>query len=239
MSDEDSTAPPAPHQPGGLRGKKKVHVAGTVYGEWTLLREGEPTRRSATRWWCRCSCGREKLVLVAQLIHGSTKKCLMCSLGRQRSRRTTGVKLTLSSYNAMRKRCLNVNDAAYPRYGGSGVKICDRWLESFDNFLADMGERPGRRFSIDRIENEGNYEPGNCRWASARAQARNQRTNVLLQLGDEVLCISEWAEKLGIPQGVISRRHRSGKTDAEALTVGRLYKYGRKVTPDRKPKVAR
>jgi len=75
----------------------------------------------------------------------------------------------------MRQRCFNVNAVSYPNYGGRGITVCERWRGSFDNFLADMGESPGPEFSLDRIDVDGNYEPGNCRWATRKEQRANRR----------------------------------------------------------------
>jgi hypothetical protein len=117
---------------------------------------------------------------------------------------------------AMRERCNSKNHVEYPRYGGRGVLICDRW-NSFENFLADMGERPSAEHSIDRIDVNGNYEPTNCRWASKSEQARNKRTSVLMTLNGETRHRLEWAERLNLSVNTIKRRQRMGDDDARAL----------------------
>lgn len=130
---------------------------------------------------CRCVCGREADVRTDGLNTGKSQGCLPCrnkNNGRpiqhgdaKRSRMAPEYK----SWAGAIQRCTNPNDAAYANYGGRGIKVCDRWLESYENFLADMGRKPNSRHSIDRINNDGNYEPGNCRWATAYQQRHNRR----------------------------------------------------------------
>jgi len=100
------------------------------------------------------------------------------------------------SWMSMRQRCLNPNDAAYANYGGRGITICGHW-DLFENFLADMGF-PEQGQEIDRKENDGDYEPGNCRWASVVQQARNRRDTVIVEFNGEKRSLREWAEMLGI-----------------------------------------
>ena len=90
----------------------------------------------------------------------------------------------------MKHRCLNPNAKKYADYGGRGIKICDRWLESFENFYRDMGERPSKKHSIDRIDNNGNYCPENCRWVTMKEQARNKRTNRTMLYNGKKICVS-------------------------------------------------
>lgn len=227
MSVQDSNVPPAPHQPGGRRGKKKIHVAGTVYGSWTLVREGEPTPRSATRWWCRCECGHEQLVQVANLIIGASKRCRLCARKHAKRRPVAAFNLARSPYKAMLKRCRNPNDESYPIYGGRGITVCERWQESFANSLQDMGERPSRNHSIEREDTNGNYEPGNCRWATALEQARNRRYHHMLTCGGETKCVAEWADISGVLPNTIMSRLKRGYTPTRAV-FGDLNTSGRK-----------
>lgn len=115
---------------------------------------------------------------------------------------------TYSSWRAMKRRCGNVNSAEYPDYGGRGIKVCARWLNSFENFLTDMGKRPSGT-SIDRYpNNNGNYEPGNCRWATPTQQTRNRRNTTMPSVTFEGItkCARDWEKDLGLPAGLISRR---------------------------------
>ena len=120
------------------------------------------------------------------------------------------------SYLAMKRRCTDPGDISYCRYGGRGITVCERWLESFDNFLSDMGERP-EGFDLDRINNDGNYEPSNCRWISHKQNARNRSNNRLLNYQGMTKSLAEWAEVTGL--GVaLQGRIRSGWTIEDALT---------------------
>ena len=104
----------------------------------------------------------------------------------------------------MLTRCNNKNDTRYQWYGGRGITVCDRWSK-FENFLADMGERP-EKMTLDRIDTNGNYCPENCRWATNKQQHRNKRSNRLLTHDGETKCVAEWAETVGISQGALASR---------------------------------
>ena len=122
------------------------------------------------------------------------------------------------TWRAMRGRCNNPNDPAYPRYGGRGVAVCDRW-DRFENFLADMGPRPDGA-SLDRWpDNDGDYEPGNCRWATRKEQGRNMRSNNMLTARGQTLCIKDWADRLGVDPGTIRHRIRKGWSVEKAVTA--------------------
>ncbi len=131
-------------------------------------------------WWYglyECSCGTRKLILNHNVIRGLSKSCGCLKLDTLVKRNETHKLSDTAEYtiwNAMRQRCENPKQKAYKNYGGRGIEVCKRWLK-FENFYADMGPRPSRKYSIDRIYNDGNYEPGNCRWATASDQQRNKR----------------------------------------------------------------
>ena len=111
----------------------------------------------------------------------------------------------------MKTRCVNPEFPRYPDYGGRGIKVCDRWLE-FENFLADMGPKPGPGYSIDRIDNDGHYEPGNCRWATTVEQSRNRRDNVMITRGDRAQCLIDWCDELGLDYKITQNRLMAGWT---------------------------
>lgn len=125
------------------------------------------------------------------------------------------------SWLGMKQRCGNKNNHKYYRYGGRGISVCDRWKDSFQNFFFDMGPKPDPSFSIDRIENDGDYKPSNCRWASIKDQQNNTSKNHNLTLGEITKTIAQWAENLNMSEDVIFARKKLGWSDEEALTKPR------------------
>lgn len=112
---------------------------------------------------------------------------------------------TYQCWQDMRQRCYNPNCKKYRIYGARGIKVCDRWLESYKNFLEDMGEKP-EGYTLDRIDNDGEYSPGNCRWATPKEQGLNRRTNHLITFNGKTQTITEWATELGKYHGGIAKR---------------------------------
>lgn len=139
------------------------------------------------------------------------EECTQCSfpLSKKRERQ---------SYMQMRQRCLNPNNNRYARYGGRGIRICDRWLESFDNFYADMGPRP-QGTSIERRDNDGDYEPNNCRWATPKEQSNNMSRNRYLEHKGKRQTLAQWCRELGLDKGTIRARLRRGWTMNEAFNL--------------------
>jgi hypothetical protein len=122
-----------------------------------------------------------------------------------------------SSWKSLKERCMNETSKDYPRYGGRGIKVCERW-QKFENFYADMGPRPSPEHTIDRKDNNGPYEPRNCRWATLEEQGNNKRNNVRLSFGGATKTVAQWSREIGIPYDVIHHRLRSGWSVDAALT---------------------
>lgn len=144
-------------------------------------------------WECLCSCGKTVNLYGHTLISGNNRSC-GCLLQETRDKKHKLLRnRCYRSWNAMKDRCLNTKSPQYQRYGGRGITICDRWANSFDAFLEDMGDRP-EGASIDRIDNDKGYEPGNCRWSDSKSQGRNRRVNRLVTAFGETKPISAWVD---------------------------------------------
>jgi hypothetical protein len=207
--------------------KRLIVAPGERYGRLSVVAEAERHRssggKSVRRFLCRCECGGTATVLLTHLSTGHVKSCgcLRVDVGRHNGEATsthgyTGTP-TFKCWDTMKQRCGNQNDQKYPEYGGRGISVCERW-KVFQNFLDDMGEKPDG-MTIDRIDVNGNYEPGNCRWATPIEQARNKRNNVLLTFRGETCCLAEWAERTGLTYRTICARHKSGWPVAKLLTT--------------------
>lgn len=202
--------------------KHASDLALRVFGRLTATNQAEKRGRNRMYWLCRCSCGREKWVIADALKSGATKSCgclndeVRRSLVHGESARDGGAASpTYNSWHSMKQRCTNPSDDRFSQYGGRGITVCERWMK-FDNFLADMGEKPPR-MSIDRIDNNGNYQPDNCRWANAAVQSRNTSRNRFFTFQGETLCLDDWSRKLNIPHTTLHTRLRKWPVE-RALT---------------------
>lgn len=166
------------------------------------------------KWWnIRCDCGYERQAASDYL--KKAPGCRKCNDARRLEQARQIHRPTWNSWLAMRQRCRNPNNTNYSHYGGRGITIAERW-DAYSRFLADMGERlPGT--SLDRIDNDGNYEPGNCRWASRKTQSRNQRRAFVVTLPDGEMCAGDLAERLGMSRRGIYGRVAAGYEPEQML----------------------
>lgn len=178
-------------------------------------------RKEKTRWQCRCDCGVVVVVTQCNLRGGNTKSCGCFRREVKRTHGATTNRKRTAAYRVwgnMIQRCTNAKTAGFPDYGGRGIAVCKRWRNSFEAFLADMGQPP-KGMTLDRKNNDGPYSPGNCRWATHKEQSRNQRRNRLVSWRGQTQCVSAWAEECGISVKVLAGRLEDGWPVEAALTV--------------------
>lgn len=176
-------------------------------------------------WHCMCRCGKETDVKAGNLVSGKTKSCgchksEVCSARHKTHGHSyANHKEQTAAYCAwcnMKTRCLNANRRCHARYGGRGISICPQWVESFESFLRDMGEPP-KGCTLDRINNDGDYEPGNCRWSTMQEQANNTRRSRHVTIEGERMTAMQAANKYGVSPFTIYGRLNRGKVNEEAV----------------------
>lgn len=208
----------------------RLQLAGRRFGRLTVLSQASKpahVKFGGTFWRCRCDCGRELVTRGGTLTGGQSQSCgcareeALTRLGVGKT--VPGVSVPVKSlpeykvWQAMLHRCRTPTAKAYKNYGARGIAVCDRWL-TFSNFLADMGSRPSPEHSLDRIDNDGNYVPGNCRWATVVEQVRNTRRKRMITHNGETFPLWKWAEITGFDTKTIAARLRRGWSESRALT---------------------
>jgi len=176
-----------------------------------------------TKWECRCECGSITTTAAYHVYGGKTTSCgcfWLKRITKHGMNRQAHKSPEYQSWASMHSRVNNAGRKEFENYGGRGITVCARW-DDFGKFYADMGPRPSPKHSIDRIDNNGNYEPGNCRWATSEEQNRNTRRNVWITYNEQTHCIAEWAKMLGITASVLRYRLRRWGV-AESLTTPKL-----------------
>ena len=174
-------------------------------------------KRGSALWRCRCVCGKEVVVQIRTTKPQSCGCKTNAIIGEKN--RTHG-KTRTSEYETwchLRRRCEDSTDRQFPDYGGRGITVCERWRNSFENFIADMGERPGPKFTIERKNNNRGYEPDNCVWATKKTQARNRRSNLVFTFSGQPRCLVEICELTGASYDIAWKRLRRGKSIYEAI----------------------
>ncbi len=221
MNESRRQRPPAFTPKPGMEASmsKLIILTGKKFGKWEVIKRMPNKPSGIAQWLCRCECGVEKIIDGGSLRRGQSGGCASCRCAQKTHGHTANGKRsrTFRSWEAMKARCHDPKNIGYARYGGRGIQVCDRWRESFQVFLEDMGARP-IDMSIDRIDNDGNYEPANCRWASRIDQARNKRRNRLITFRGKTEPLAVWAQTIGLSARALSERLRRGWSIEDAMT---------------------
>lgn len=199
-----------------------IDLTGKKFGWWQVICF-IGRRKLISTWKCQCVCGKVMAVNGSNLRRGLSVSCGCFREQFQRDcSRFKGEDPTseFNTWTSMKQRCSNPKNPRYNSYGGRGIKVCSRWQNSFEAFIADMGPKPTPKHSLDRIDNDGNYEPSNCRWATNQEQCNNKRTNTLLTLNGKTQNVSQWTKELGFRHdAVIVKRMIRGWSIEKTLTT--------------------
>lgn len=208
------------------------------FDKTTAIRDvGKASGGRGRLWECRCDCGRTHIVVAGHLLSGHTRSCgcLWEEAGKctkpkhithgYTSRKKNGqVSSEYSIWSGMKARCNNPTNASYLKYGAKGIRVCGRWdsgegdLSGFECFIADMGDRPTRGHSLDRIDSSKDYSPDNCKWSTHKEQQNNRCNNIMIRAFGEFDTVANWADRKGIKRTVILNRIAAGWEPEKAMT---------------------
>lgn len=185
---------------------KTIDLTGQRFGKLQAIKF-VGVKNQKRKWQCLCDCGKLIEVATGSLRSG---RALSCGCNRCQTHGMTKSP-EYKIWIAMKTRCLKKNCKSYKNYGGRGIGFSESWL-NFENFIADMGLRPSPDLTLERINNDGNYEKSNCEWATPKTQARNRRDTRLITYDGETLCLKDWAIKLKIDKGTLWARLKNSST---------------------------
>lgn len=195
----------------------RIDITGQRFGRLVAIKDAGTTAAGKAEWSCLCDCGTTKVVRGDSLRRGATRSC-GSHTPRNRTHGMHGTRI-YRIWLGMVRRCSSPKATQWPNYGGRGIKVCERWRK-FEGFYADMGPAYRDGLTIDRIDPDGNYEPGNCAWATDAQQRRGQRRNVRLTWRDHTLVAADWARMLGVRRNLLYSRLAAGWPIEKALTEG-------------------
>lgn len=205
--------------------RKPSHdLSGRKFGRLTVTGFSHFDKHRIKHWNCICDCGNQAKIAKPNLISGHTKSC-GCLRREQKAAlkhghsSITGETPEYRAWKGLKTRTLNPKVINFHRYGGRGIKVCERWLGSFENFLEDMGKRPSPLHTIDRINNDGDYEPTNCRWATKKQQARSRCSSRHIEHNGQTKTLAEWAEQTGMDWDTLGERLKRGWSIEKSLTT--------------------
>lgn len=216
---------------------ERSDLTGRQYGRLTVVRYFGKNKYRLHVWRCVCSCGNEVLVTVSNLNAGKTNSCgcykkeVTGMLNYSHGQTVGGPTSEYVAWVEAKERCNNPNNKNYHNYGGRGIKMCDRWVNSFNNFFEDMGLKPSTEHSLDRYPNNesGHYGPDNCRWGTDEEQARNRRNNVWYEYNGLKMVLADWAKKFGVTSSNVKYMLTS-KSFPEVVEYYKIVKHKTKKT---------
>lgn len=195
-------------------------ISGKKFGKLTAVKYVSKNSHNQSLWEFKCDCGKLIVYRGSDVVSGHINTCGCSRVGCQNAKRhgMSGTK-EQQTYYAMMNRCYNLNNKRYHNYGGRGVKVCERWLNSIDDFLLDVGLAPSPKHTLDRYPNKyGNYEPGNFRWATMKEQQNNRTNNHIIEYNGLSLTLAQWREKIGISKSTMWGRLKAGWPVERLLT---------------------
>jgi hypothetical protein len=204
--------------------KKLYDLTGKKISRWTVLKRLENRYENVAYWLCKCECGKESEVSGRSITQGRSKQCKDCANKINGKKQRThgfcsgGKKPEYFIWRSMKERCFNEKNSAFKRYGARGITVCERWKDSFENFINDMGVKPSKNHSLDRIDNDQGYFPGNVRWVTIDIQQKNTSRQNLMAYG-KIIPISDLEEQTGVTRSSLIKLIRDG------ITLTELYKY--------------
>jgi len=200
---------------------RPIQMVGRRFGKW-MVKEEVPRRLNKRAFFCHCDCGTEAVVMGDNLRSGGSTQCMSCSSKIKGGLHVTHGRSGERIYNIWRgikARCRNPQFPGFHLWGGRGIYVCDRWFNSFEAFLRDMGEPLTEDHQIDRIKNDLGYEPGNCHWVLPLEQQHNKRNNRKITFLGVTLTVAEWARELGVHESTLYMRLRAGWDPIRVLSV--------------------
>lgn len=198
-----------------MKDRSKIHdLTGQKFGLFTVIGLKDTDTRK-TYWVCQCECGNIKEVRSDGLLSGASKSCGCLkkkqdriNLSKNHSHKMSGTRI-YKEWQGMKGRCYNPHDPRYDRWGGRGIAVCEEWRNSFEAFYKwamDNGYQDD--LTIDRIDNDGDYEPDNCRWATQSEQSRNRSSNINIKIGNSTRVLTEWCEIFQVDYGTVNARYK-------------------------------
>ena len=197
---------------------KYKDLTGMKFGRLTVMRLDRERTKRKTYWFCECECGNIKSVRSDSLQCGAILSCGCLkkeqdrvNLTKNHSHKMSGTRL-YETWCGMKRRCNNPNDKRYDRYGGRGISVCEEWESSFETFMKWAYSNGYKdNLLIDRINNDGNYEPSNCRWTDNKTQCNNRRSNIPIIINGETMTLKEYAERTGLSATMLYARYNRGE----------------------------